>query len=65
MVSKCARGQEDELMDADKVDCLLARLMYKNLMKRYIAREGSTVVLSKAGAFPGTGVFDGGIPRYL
>ena len=52
-------------MDADKVDCLLARLMYKNLMKRYIAREGSTVVLSKAGAFPGTGVFDGGIPRYL
>jgi hypothetical protein len=51
-----ARGPEGELMDADEVECLLAGLIYKNLMKGYIARERSTVVLSKAGAFPGTGV---------
>lgn len=30
--------------------------MIKNLMKGYIARERGTVVLSKGGAFPGTGV---------
>lgn len=28
----------------------------QNLMKGYIARERRIVVLSKAGAFPGTGV---------
>ncbi len=28
----------------------------QNLMKGYIARERGIVVLSKAGAFPGTGV---------
>jgi COP9 signalosome complex subunit 12 len=50
------RGPEGEFMDADEVECLLAGLIYKNLMKGYIARERSTVVLSKAGAFPGTGV---------
>jgi hypothetical protein len=30
--------------------------MTQNLMKGYIARERGIVVLSKAGAFPGTGV---------
>ncbi|KAI9806466.1 MAG: COP9 signalosome (CSN) subunit [Piccolia ochrophora] len=46
-----------ERMDNDEVECLLANMIYKNLMKGYIARERGIVVLSKGGtAFPGTGV---------
>ncbi|KAJ9131991.1 Protein CSN12 [Pleurostoma richardsiae] len=43
-------------LDRDEVECLLANMIYKNLMKGYIAREKGFVVLSKSGAFPGTGV---------
>ncbi|KAE8396642.1 hypothetical protein BDV23DRAFT_143230 [Aspergillus alliaceus] len=44
-------------VDIDEVECLLANLVYKGLMKGYIARERGMVVLSKGGtAFPGTGV---------
>ncbi|EAU35546.1 COP9 signalosome complex subunit 12 [Aspergillus terreus NIH2624] len=43
-------------IDIDEVECLLANLIYKGLMKGYIARERGMVVLSKGGAFPGTGV---------
>ncbi|KAF4634074.1 hypothetical protein G7Y89_g4033 [Cudoniella acicularis] len=43
-----------EMMDNDEVECLLANMIYKNLMKGYIARERGIVVLSKGGAFPGT-----------
>ncbi|KAI9837067.1 MAG: COP9 signalosome (CSN) subunit [Sarea resinae] len=47
----------NEKIDTDEVECLVANLIYKNLMKGYIARERSIVVLSKGGtAFPGTGV---------
>ncbi|KAK5171121.1 COP9 signalosome (CSN) subunit [Saxophila tyrrhenica] len=42
--------------DGDEVECLIANAIYKNLMKGYIARERGIIVLSKAGAFPGTGV---------
>ncbi|KAJ0303487.1 hypothetical protein COL516b_006491 [Colletotrichum fioriniae] len=45
-----------ETVDPDEVECLLANMIYKNLMKGYIARERGIVVLSKNGAFPGTGV---------
>ncbi|WQF87342.1 Putative proteasome component (PCI) domain, winged helix-like DNA-binding domain superfamily [Colletotrichum destructivum] len=45
-----------ESVDPDEVECLLANMIYKNLMKGYIARERGIVVLSKNGAFPGTGV---------
>ncbi|CZT00507.1 related to CSN12-signalosome component [Rhynchosporium agropyri] len=45
-----------EMMDGDEVECLLSTMIYKNLMKGYIARERGIVVLSKGGAFPGTGV---------
>lgn len=45
-----------ERMDNDEVECLLANMIYKNLMKGYIAREAGKVVLNKKGAFPGTGV---------
>ncbi|KAF6836488.1 Protein CSN12-like protein [Colletotrichum musicola] len=45
-----------ETVDSDEVECLLANMIYKNLMKGYIARERGIVVLSKNGAFPGTGV---------
>jgi len=45
-----------ERMDSDEVECLLANMIYKNLMKGYIARERGIVVLSKGGAFPGTKV---------
>ncbi|KAK2740610.1 COP9 signalosome (CSN) subunit [Onygenales sp. PD_40] len=44
-------------LDIDEVECFLANLIYKNLMKGYISRERGIVVLSKGGtAFPGTGV---------
>lgn len=45
-----------EELDTDEVECLLANLIYKNLMKGYIAHERGIVVLSKTGAFPGTSV---------
>ncbi|KAH8682305.1 hypothetical protein BX600DRAFT_505909 [Xylariales sp. PMI_506] len=45
-----------EELDTDEVECLLANMIYKNLMKGYIAHERGIVVLSKNGAFPGTGV---------
>ncbi|KUJ08774.1 uncharacterized protein LY89DRAFT_326031 [Mollisia scopiformis] len=45
-----------EVMDTDEVECLIANMIYKNLMKGYIARERAIIVLSKGGAFPGTGV---------
>ncbi|RYP17008.1 hypothetical protein DL765_004769 [Monosporascus sp. GIB2] len=48
------KGGDD--VDADEVECLLANMIYKNLMKGYIAHERGIVVLSKNGAFPGTGV---------
>ncbi|KAJ5719136.1 hypothetical protein N7493_007591, partial [Penicillium malachiteum] len=44
-------------VDNDEVECLLSNLIYKGLMKGYIARERGIVVLSKNNAaFPGTGV---------
>ncbi|PQE29743.1 pci domain-containing protein [Rutstroemia sp. NJR-2017a WRK4] len=45
-----------ETIESDEVECLLANMIYKSLMKGYIARERGIVVLSKGGAFPGTGV---------
>ncbi|KAJ6144277.1 hypothetical protein N7470_008172 [Penicillium chermesinum] len=44
-------------IDIDEVECLLSNLIYKGLMKGYIARERGFVVLSKGDkAFPGTKV---------
>ncbi|KAK4193501.1 putative COP9 signalosome complex subunit 12 [Podospora australis] len=45
-----------EKVDNDEVECLLANMIYKGLMKGYISRDHGMVVLSKSGAFPGTGV---------
>ena len=45
-----------EIPDRDEVECLIAGLIYKNLMKGYIARDRGIVVLSKTGAFPGTSI---------
>ncbi|KAK6072868.1 PCI domain-containing protein [Seiridium cupressi] len=45
-----------QAIDTDEVECLLANMIYKNLMKGYIAHERGIVVLSKNGAFPGTGI---------
>ncbi|KAI0126936.1 PCI domain-containing protein [Xylariales sp. AK1849] len=50
---KLSGGEEK---DTDEIECLLANMIYKNLMKGYIAHERGIVVLSKSGAFPGTGV---------
>ncbi|KNB11208.1 protein CSN12 [Fusarium oxysporum f. sp. lycopersici 4287] len=44
------------MVDPDEVECMLANMIYKELMKGYIARERGIVVLSKKGAFPGTGL---------
>jgi hypothetical protein len=48
-------GGETEL-EGDEVECLLANLIYKGMMKGYISRAHEMVVLNKKGAFPGTGV---------
>ncbi|KAI6251508.1 hypothetical protein HI914_00308 [Erysiphe necator] len=45
-----------ESLENDEVECLIANMIYKNLMKGYISRERGIVVLSRTGAFPGTGV---------
>jgi hypothetical protein len=45
-----------QVVEDDEVECLLANQIYKGLMKGYISREYSMVVLNKKGAFPGTGV---------
>ncbi|KAL2821385.1 hypothetical protein BDW59DRAFT_110769 [Aspergillus cavernicola] len=50
-------ADERSRVDIDEVECLLSNLIYKGLMKGYIARERGMIVLSKGGAaFPGTGV---------
>ncbi|KAF7543831.1 hypothetical protein G7Z17_g10433 [Cylindrodendrum hubeiense] len=49
-------GSGGDLIDPDEVECLMANMIYKDLMKGYIARERGIVVLSKKGAFPGTGL---------
>ncbi|KAI0023877.1 PCI domain-containing protein [Xylariomycetidae sp. FL0641] len=50
------RISSGEDIDTDEVECLMANMIYKNHMKGYIAHERGFVVLSKNGAFPGTGV---------
>jgi COP9 signalosome complex subunit 12 len=42
-------------VEIEEVECLLANLIYKGLMKGYISREKQMVVLSNKEAFPGTG----------
>ena len=49
-------GEKGEQEERDEVEWMIANCIYKGLMKGYIAREHGIVVLSKAGAFPGTGV---------
>ncbi|KAF2492353.1 hypothetical protein BU16DRAFT_111265 [Lophium mytilinum] len=51
-------GADGKLLEDDEVECMLANMIYKNLMKGYISRERAMVVLSKTAgmAFPGTGV---------
>lgn len=50
-------GMEGGEMEDEEVECLVAGLIYKNLLKGYISREHATVVLNRKGeAFPGTGV---------
>ncbi|KAI4166086.1 MAG: hypothetical protein LQ342_000517 [Letrouitia transgressa] len=49
--------EQSVAVDLDEIECLVAGLIYKNLMKGYISHDHRIVVLSKKGdAFPGTGV---------
>ncbi|KAL2056660.1 hypothetical protein ABVK25_003054 [Lepraria finkii] len=50
------RGVEGENLENDEVECMVANMIYKNLIKGYISRAHGMVVLSKNGAFPGTGI---------
>lgn len=50
------KSDQPVVIDRDEVECYLANMIYKGYMKAYIAREQGKVVLSKGGAFPGTGV---------
>ncbi|KAL9090234.1 MAG: hypothetical protein Q9159_002039 [Coniocarpon cinnabarinum] len=52
--SDVTEGESGE--QRDEVEWMIAGCIYKGLMKGYIARDHGIVVLSKAGAFPGTGV---------
>ncbi|KAL8933873.1 MAG: hypothetical protein Q9216_006173, partial [Gyalolechia sp. 2 TL-2023] len=50
-------GKGEGEVEDEEVECLVAGLIYKNLLKGYISREHATVVLNRKGeAFPGTGV---------
>lgn len=49
-------ASEPTVIEKDEVECFIANMIYKGFMKGYIAREQGKVVLSKTGAFPGTGV---------
>ena len=49
-------GTKRELVDQQGLNWLMSSADQQNLMKGYIARERGIVVLSKGGAFPGTGV---------
>ncbi|KAI5287463.1 COP9 signalosome (CSN) subunit [Ascosphaera acerosa] len=54
---RLGRDDEQSAPERDEVECYLANMIYKGLMKGYISRERGIVVLSKGGmAFPGTGV---------
>ncbi|KAF2112140.1 hypothetical protein BDV96DRAFT_614445 [Lophiotrema nucula] len=45
-----------QILEDDEVECMIANMIYKGLMKGYISREHAMVVVNKKGAFPGTGV---------
>lgn len=49
-------GGKNNQIETEEVECLLASLIYKGLMKGYISRERGMVVLSGSAAFPGTGI---------
>ncbi|KAK5138992.1 hypothetical protein LTR04_004004 [Oleoguttula sp. CCFEE 6159] len=49
-------GHTQERMEQEEVECLIANMIYKNLMKGYISRTHNMVVLNKKGAFSGTGI---------
>ena len=38
--------------DPDAVECLVARLIYRRLIKGYVAHKAGVLVLSKADPFP-------------
>lgn len=50
-----AEGGLRREVEAEEVECLLAGMIYKGLVKGYISREKGIVVLSNKEAFPGTG----------
>ncbi|MCJ1309758.1 PCI domain-containing protein 2 [Agyrium rufum] len=52
---RLSSGAQGKPIDDDEVECLLANMIYKNLMKGYISRERGVVVLSKGVPFPGIG----------
>ncbi|XP_078447783.1 proteasome family protein isoform X2 [Wolffia australiana] len=51
VVVKASRWLEMD-MDIDEVECIMAILIYKNLMKGYFAHKSKVVVLSKQDPFP-------------
>ncbi|KAF2758709.1 transcription-associated recombination protein Thp1p [Pseudovirgaria hyperparasitica] len=54
---RLSMGKDGESLDQEEVECLMANMIYKNLMKGYISHDHGKVVLQKGDkAFPGTGV---------
>lgn len=49
-------GGGNRPLEDEEVESMLVNMIYKGLMKGYISREHSMVVLNKKGAFPDTGV---------
>ncbi|KAL8754269.1 MAG: hypothetical protein Q9184_005159 [Pyrenodesmia sp. 2 TL-2023] len=48
---------EEERVEDEEVECWVANLIYRGLLKGYISHEHGTVVINRKGeAFPGTGV---------
>ena len=44
---------EDDRLDLDEVECVLANMIYKKLIKGYISHEKRKVVFSQKDTFPG------------
>jgi hypothetical protein len=48
----CFPFQDDEDVDLDEVECIVANLIFQKFMKGYISHEKATLVLSVKDAFP-------------
>ncbi|POY70566.1 hypothetical protein BMF94_6481 [Rhodotorula taiwanensis] len=59
------KGVGGQLLDGEEMECLLANMIFKGLMKGYISHSHQLVVLSKDKPFPWYGPYRNKGPAYL